>query len=608
MKLRWQISIIALLSLSFPLLAWYAFKQLNQTYQEGMVVAAQKQADVIKQSVLQFANNNPEGIEGLVYEQLPSAAIDGSDGEWEPLAWHAIDYKLRFKIAQFNGQWHLLIEAKDNSRQIATDDSLDRIVLALSDQHGIKKHTIARQAEGQVFMPSTEPSTLKAYWHETADGYQVEVALPIQQLKRIGLVMIDHNKDNSTLTHGHTQGQQITLNALFNPSSEWLRFIESIKPSDGQIIIRDKQQRLLYQTTTATQSLKDSDWLSQFLYEQVFDHDATDESFFYGQQIIHELPFGQIETTLLQADAQIALMQTFLRVMGMILLAALMLLGGSFIYAALLVWRIKKLNNSLQNALDDHGEINTNLPAIQSSDEIGDLSRGMSQLLGRINEYTTYLKQLGGRLSHEMKTPISIVHTSLEVLHMKQPEDEFISRALNANNRLKFILNQLSALSQLKQTIANTEVEVFEVNGFLNDLTQGYQLNNTNISFQPSDIPFNIQGSKDLIAQMTDKLIQNALDYTGPNDQISISTNCNPKRKTFTLTVSNTGSQIAPQHLGRLFDSLTSFRQHKTDTPHLGLGLYIVKLICDFHQCDVNAYNLDNPKSVQFMITGKLSD
>ena len=362
---------------------------------------------------------------------------------------------------------------------------------------------------------------------------------------------------------------------------------------------------MLYQTTPATQTLKDSDWLSQFLYELIFDHDSADESFFYGQQITHKLPFGHLEITLLQADAQITLMQTFLRVMGMILLAALLLLGGSFLYSALLVWRIKKLNHSLQNALGDHGEINTNLASIESLDEIGDLSRGMSQLLSRINEYTDYLKQLGGRLSHEMKTPISIVHTSLELLHMKQPDDEFVARALNANNRLKFILNQLSALSKLKQTIEETEVVNFELNEFIKDLTAAYRLNHKSITFTASAKNITINGSKELMAQMLDKLIQNALDYIGPEDHIQISTNSDDKSKTFSLTVTNTGSHIPPHQIDQLFDSLTSFRQQKTDEPHLGLGLYVVKLICDFHQTKVRAQNLKRPQAVQFEISGQ---
>ncbi len=610
MKLRWQISIIALLSLSFPVLAWFAFKQLNQTYQDGMVVAAKKQAQVIKQSLLQFGKNHPDGISGLLHESLgEDSAIDGSDTEWQNLAWHDIDYKLRFKIAQFQSTdnttaWRLLIEGKDRSPAMSTNNDQDRIVLALADEQGIKKLTIARQAEGKVFMPSAN----QAYWHETANGYQVEVELAPQKLTRIGIALIDHNSNQLPISHGHINDQQITLKALFNADEQWQKFIEDIKPVDGQIKLTDTKGRMLYQTSPAQQTLSESDWLSEFLYERVFDSNATDESFFYGQTIKHELPFGNLETTLLQANAQIALLHTFLRGMGLILLAALLLLGGSFLYSALLVWRIKKLNQSLQSAWGDHGEINAQLPAIKNSDEIGDLARGMSQLLNRINDYTEYLKQLGGRLSHEMKTPISIVHTSLEMLHMKQPDDEFVARALNANNRLKFILNQLSALSKLKQTIADTEVETFEINDFLNDLIKGYQLNHASIQFKASNNEIRMKGSKDLLAQMLDKLIQNALDYIGPDDQIIIETTEDNKGNGYHLTVTNSGSQIAPQHIDQLFDSLTSFRKEKSDEPHLGLGLYIVKLICDFHQSEITAINLNKPMSVQFRIKGKRTD
>ena len=207
-----------------------------------------------------------------------------------------------------------------------------------------------------------------------------------------------------------------------------------------------------------------------------------------------------------------------------------------------------------------------------------------------------------------MKTPISIVHTSLEMLHMKQPDDEFVARALNANNRLKFILNQLSALSKLKQTIADTEGEIFEINNFLNDVIKGYQLNHASIQFRASNNEIRMKGSKDLLAQMLDKLIQNALDYIGPDDQILIETTEDNKGTGYYLTVTNSGSQIAPQHIDQLFDSLTSFRKEKSDEPHLGLGLYIVKLICDFHQSEITAINLNKPRSVQFRIKGKRAD
>ncbi|MCF6356661.1 MAG: hypothetical protein L3J54_02545, partial [Draconibacterium sp.] len=77
----------------------------------------------------------------------------------------------------------------------------------------------------------------------------------------------------------------------------------------------------------------------------------------------------------------------------------------------------------------------------------------------------------------------------LENLQMEQPENEFVIRALNANHRLKFISNQLSALSQLKQVIAETKPDVFDLNQLLSELAQGYCSQANNISFQGANRP-----------------------------------------------------------------------------------------------------------------------
>ena len=51
----------------------------------------------------------------------------------------------------------------------------------------------------------------------------------------------------------------------------------------------------------------------------------------------------------------------------------------------------------------------------------------------------------------------------------------------------------------------------------------------------------------------------------------------------YEILVSNDGPLIPPDLLGRLFESLFEHKQGTDDRPHFGLGLYIVRLIADFH-------------------------
>jgi len=57
------------------------------------------------------------------------------------------------------------------------------------------------------------------------------------------------------------------------------------------------------------------------------------------------------------------------------------------------------------------------------------------------------------------------------------------------------------------------------------------------------------------------------------------------------LSVENEGPPLPEQMSGQLFESLVSVRGGGDGEPHLGLGLYIVRLIAQFHGGDVEAAN-----------------
>ncbi len=569
-----------------------------------MLEAAANQAQVIVNSVQQFNQDRPEGLVGLIPSILTAdVAIDGNPIEWTQAPWYRVTPKFKYKLGSHQQQLHLLIEVLDDSTYVNPSQAGDRLIIAISEPRGINKITINRQAEGLVPKPFSQIN-YAAYWHEIAMGYQVEVKLITSELNRLGLVAINHQSQDISHAMGHQEGDQIQLQAIFKPQPQWQNFLQQITPEDGGIQLQDPQGRIYYQTQNTVSKAPMSNWLTELIYELAFDQSKADGSHFFGQRVKQAFDAGEIQLTVKHNAAQSALIQTFIRSVLWIFAIALALLLGYFLFALVLAWRIRRLNKNLQTVLDDQGQIHTVLPSNHAQDEIGDLSRGMSSLLSQINDYTDYLKQLGGRLSHEMKTPISIVHTSLENLQMEQPDNEFVTRALNANHRLKFILNQLSALSQLKQVIAETKPDVFDLNELLSELAQGYRSQANNISFRGANRPVMIKGSQELMAQMIDKLLQNAMDFTTQADQIKLQLNAVNEK--YQLKVINTGSQIPLENSHQLFDSLTSFRQQKDPQPHLGLGLYIAKLICDYHQAAIEANNLKEPIAVEFVVTGTL--
>jgi signal transduction histidine kinase len=81
---------------------------------------------------------------------------------------------------------------------------------------------------------------------------------------------------------------------------------------------------------------------------------------------------------------------------------------------------------------------------------------------------------------------------------------------------------------------------------------------------------------------MLDKLAANAVDFSSSEDAVKFSLEQNDNEAV--LIVTNAGALLPAEMQGRLFESMISMRprSHAGD-PHLGLGLYIVRMIAEFH-------------------------
>ena len=112
-----------------------------------------------------------------------------------------------------------------------------------------------------------------------------------------------------------------------------------------------------------------------------------------------------------------------------------------------------------------------------------------------------------------------------------------------------------------------------------------------------------LEGSPELMAQLLDKLVDNARSFTPPGGRISLGLERHAQLNV--LWVRNEGSQLPDGLAHQLFDSLVSQRskEHKGEAPHLGLGLFIVRLIAEAHGGQVQACNLADGSGVQFSVS-----
>ncbi|MEM6640412.1 MAG: ATP-binding protein [Pseudomonadota bacterium] len=282
--------------------------------------------------------------------------------------------------------------------------------------------------------------------------------------------------------------------------------------------------------------------------------------------------------------------------------AAFGLLG----FATWLSFRIRRLRNAAEGALKSDGQIRASIPGVDARDEIGDLSRSFADLLEQLREYTDYLRSLAGKLSHELRTPLAVVRSSLDNLANESMSDEaqvYAERARDGTQRLTRILTAMSEATRVEESIDSAERERFDLRAVLDGATSGYRdtYPARNIVFAGPPGPHPFMGVPELLVQMLDKLIENAVDFTPADGEIRIS--LSRQAEHYHVSVANDGPLLPPAMQGGLFDSMVSVRRGHTEQSHLGLGLFIARLITQFHGGDIRGENRADGKGVVFKIT-----
>jgi methyl-accepting chemotaxis protein len=143
-----------------------------------------------------------------------------------------------------------------------------------------------------------------------------------------------------------------------------------------------------------------------------------------------------------------------------ILAVMLVVVLGLFLFASKISTRIRTLRNQAERIIDDSGRVKNTMIPSRNSDEIGDLSRSFANIVERLSQYTSYLENMSSRLSHELRTPVTVVRSSIENLSMNSADPEtavYIARAEEGISRLNLILTSMSEATRLEQMLETSD-------------------------------------------------------------------------------------------------------------------------------------------------------
>lgn len=280
-------------------------------------------------------------------------------------------------------------------------------------------------------------------------------------------------------------------------------------------------------------------------------------------------------------------------------------------FGSLHSWRIRRLARLIASLKQGEAEAGKLKKSSVLCDEIDQLRHQFQDFYHSAQEQRAYLSALAPKLSHELKTPLAIISSSLDNLTAAELSNTqvYAQRAQTGVKRLSMILHAMTSAQTFEQTLQGIERENISLKAFFDNVCSAYQQ-----IYAPQRIEYSMDGvddswlmSPDLIAQMLDKLVSNACDFAAADSTVIIniqlvkhevkrhwwSWRVVQSRRQLVMSVVNIGPPIPRDLQESLFDSLVSSRPSakSEEGVHLGIGLYIARLICEWHGGTIAAFS-----------------
>lgn len=280
-----------------------------------------------------------------------------------------------------------------------------------------------------------------------------------------------------------------------------------------------------------------------------------------------------------------------------IILALIIVLALAILFSYFFTKPLTKMKSVAMQLAEGNYQAKCN---IKQKDEVGELANVMDLLAGRLDEASKeslkleqMRKDFVSNISHELRTPVTVIRGSLEALCDKiitDPNqiDEYHLQMLNEAKFLQRLVGDLLDLSRLQNPDFAIEKQELNLNDVISDVIRSARQiaknKNININIDLENPNLKISGDYGRLRQMFLIILDNAIKFSFENNKVDVLV------KNDTIIIRDYGIGINEKDLPHIFD-----RFYKTHGEHnkvgTGLGLAIAKQIAERHNIELIAQN-----------------
>ena len=223
--------------------------------------------------------------------------------------------------------------------------------------------------------------------------------------------------------------------------------------------------------------------------------------------------------------------------------------------------------------------------------EIDDLRDSLIYVNHEINKTDELRRDLLANVSHDLKTPLTMIKAYAEMIRDINKDDEEkrnenLNIIIDETDRLTILVNDILNLSKLEANKETLDISEFDLVELVNNIIKKYNIiketENYNFILNMPKKAI-VKGDINKISQVIYNLVNNAINYTG--DDLTVTIEVIEKKKTYLVNIKDTGKGIKEEELNIIWDKYyKNEKNHKRNKVGTGVGLSIVKNILDKHK------------------------
>ncbi|MBJ7995871.1 sensor histidine kinase [Bacillus mycoides] len=403
---------------------------------------------------------------------------------------------------------------------------------------------------------------------------------------------------NGTITKVQPSDGTVPVNPIYKNNL----FLDNIKEFQADLLLKESNQ---IKYATQTMDYEKNDIKYKLLIKPIKEKDGS-VTYIYAM------------ASLQPVDEAVQMVQDYY--IYIVAFVVVLIFLASFYYSKQIAKPLLKINDTTKKIA--HLDFTEKIP-ITSKDEIGDLSQNINTLSNKLHSHIGQLEQdiekerklentrkefIAG-VSHELKTPLSIMKSCISILKdgvAEHKKDYYFQAMEKEVDKMDILILDMLELAKFESGTYNMKMDSFYIDGVIEEICEqlSAEIEKKELSVHKHICPAEVIGNQNRIEQVIVNFITNAIRYTPEKEDIIISTI--DGKDHIKVCIENKGAHIEEEQLDKIWDRFYRVdAARKRSQGGTGLGLAISKNILELHDAEYGVKNTEDGVLFYFYLPKK---